>query len=286
MSSLSTPRRYRGPARPGHLSVWKHVGVYVILAVLVVADYLLLQQSLLMLNRSASAAGSIGFQLYLVTAGFSVMMIVLPHVAAIAARRVSDGIYRGSWKWLLAVIALVWVAILVLVTTMRISASATSDAPTATEAALGAAAPAPAGGVDLLAPESLMALMTAFFLTATGIASFFVTYFTSRPLLAAVEQAERVVYRARQERDDAAVAVRAAEADVAEAEALDDVDAQRLEIAHGIVVERFALLRSEIATRLAEHEQDPRQTSHLLRELNSRRDRLAVLPRPDMEDAG
>ncbi|WP_375387397.1 hypothetical protein [uncultured Amnibacterium sp.] len=258
------------------MSTWKHVGVYAILLVLVTADYVLLHQSLVMLNRTASAAGSISGELYLVTAGFSVMMILLPHIAAIVGRRIADGILYRGWSRFLVVIGVVWVAVLVLVTAMRIAANV--DFPTAAQLATGISS---AGGVDLLAPSSLMAYMTAFFLTATGLASFFITWFTSRPLLVAVERAEKAERAALQQRDASAVAVHEAESDLESAKEMDQRDAERLLLAKKVVDERMTRLRADIFAVIAEAESDPSITSHLMRELNARRDPLTVLPLAD-----
>jgi hypothetical protein len=270
--TITAPRQapVRAVTRPGHLSKAAHVGVYVVLFILVAVDYILLHQSLVLLNSAMSTNGAVGPMMYVITAGFSMMMITLPHVAAKVSRRVSDWLLPPIWRWFVLFIGAIWLGILVLVTTMRMVAQDAAGGDSALEGLEGVAPTVEATGIDLLHPESLMALLTAFFLTATGIASYYVTWLTTRPLLHAVEQAEERELAMRSARDEAAARVELAIGTLESAQKADAMDLERLDAAKAIVTERLSQLRSDVATILAEHEADPQATSRLLRELNAR----------------
>ncbi len=270
MTIASQAAPLRSVARPGHLSIGAHVGAYVVLLILVAVDYVLLHQSLVLLNSAMSTSAPVGPTMYLITAGFSVMMITLPHVAAKVGRRVSDWLLPPIWRWFVVFIVAIWAGILVLVTTMRMVAHDAATGSSALSGLEGAGSTAEQVGIDLLHPESLMAILTAFFLTATGVASFYVTWLTTRPLLYAVEQAEKRELMMRNLRDQAKAKLELANGTLESAHKADALDAERLGKAKAIVTERLSQLRSDVATILAEHEGDPQATSRLLRELNAR----------------
>lgn len=259
--------------RPGHLSARSHVLTYVALAILIGVDYLLLSQSLLLLNSAMSTSGPIGVQIYVITVGFSTMMIALPHLAAILVRRLGDGLIGRRWLAAPWAIAGLWLVILVLVTMMRIVSSLHEQTGFVFEGLSAVESPAPA--FDPLAPDSLMALLTALFLTATGLISFFVAWLTYRPLVTAVERAEAIVATARDERDRANAELVLATETIETAADNDERDEQRLELAKTTVSERLRQLRSQIATTIAEHDGDPEATSHMIRELEALRETRA-----------
>lgn len=254
---------WNAPARPGRLDHRTHLGIIVLLVILITVDYVLLSQSLILLNSSLSEEGSVALQMYFVAVGFSVMVVALPHIAAILIRRISDGLLHRAWLGLVAGVVIFWVAILVLVTTMRITAAARAE-EASTPAALFGGGASESNGLDPLHPEVLMAVLTAFFLTITGVISFVTAWLSYRPLLTAVERGEKRVATARAELDASVDAEVVATGVLAAARELDARDSERLVAARSIVTERLTQLRSEIAVLIATHDGSPESTSRML----------------------
>lgn len=263
---------WNSPARPGRLSHRTHTGILLLLLVLIAVDYVLLSQSLILLNSSLSEERSVTTEMYFVALGFSAMVVALPHVAAILLRRITDGLAHRTWLVAVGGAVVFWVAILVLVTTMRITAAARAEQAATAEGLFGGATQSP--GLDPLHPEVLMAVLTAFFLTITGVISFVTAWMSYRPLLTAVERGDSAVQSARARLDASVDAQVIAEGVLESARELEPRDHDRLLAARSIVTERLAQLRSEIATLIAMNDGSPESTSRMLTalgELSSRR---------------
>src|SRR4051794_28871390 len=114
------PPRIR--TRVGRISPVAHVFVYVLLLGMITVDYILLSQALTLLLRNDSQYGSIGLQMYVITAGISLAVVSLPHVVAILMRRIQAGVMSRRWSIAVIVLALIWTALLAAITIARIKA--------------------------------------------------------------------------------------------------------------------------------------------------------------------
>jgi hypothetical protein len=258
MSARRTPRL-------GHTPLGSKIATYAVLLVLVGVDYLLLSQSLILLNAASSETASVGVQMYIITLGFTAMMVAIPHTSAVIARRVTDGLFHRRWLLLIGAMLLIWVSVLALVTVMRIRAGAAAAQSSALEGLGGLEPSTPEP--DPFGPETLMALLTVFFVTSTGVLSWYAAYHASRPLLAALERAEAQVQQRREAEDAAQATVTQAEGDLATAEEEDPRDAVRLSMAKSMTTERLTQLRSQVATLIAENDGSPESTSEMIRNL-------------------
>jgi hypothetical protein len=252
-------------SRPGHIGTLVHVGVYVLLAALVVVDYVVLSQALLSLNQAESAHGPITTQMYVITAGVSVGMVLVPHLAAWIARRVHDGIFarRG---WLPAVFALlgVSVAVISLITYMRIASAAGVGADSGLGLQGETTAPP---SIDPAGPGALMAYLMALLLVISSATSFVIMWATYRPLRTEAERARREVEHALSGRDEAADTLAVARGTRESLDTEKARDEARWHAARGVVRENLEQLRMTVAATIVEAEGDPERTTQMLRNL-------------------
>jgi hypothetical protein len=260
-------------ARPqlGHISRPAHVLAYVLLLSMITVDYILLSQALTLLLRNDSQYGSIGAQMYVITLGISLAVVVLPHLIAIVMRRIQGGLMSRRWSIAALVLAVVWCALLAAITLARIKAGIDSQNASGLTGLVGAGSTAPAAGFSWTAPDTIMAFLMLGLLATSGAVSFLIAWLTSRPLLGASEKADAQVDELRLQRDRLlAEAVSAREATL-QAERLDQEDAARYTGARIIFAARVDAVRAQLATRLAQKARDPESTSQIIRELRARR---------------
>jgi len=261
----------------GRLSHRVHIVVYLILAVLVAVDYVLLSQALILLNSAQSATGSMGPQTYVLTVGLSLMMILLPHAAGYLVRLVADGARSRLWLRAVWVLVGLWAVILAVVTIVRITSTHAAGAASTTSGLLGATSQADAGP-SLFSPETLMSILTVLALAVTGVISFLLTWYTFRPLRTSSERVEAAALVARTARDAAKSALEIARGTVETASKEDERDRTKLALAQDAVTARLGQLRSDVAEIIVENDGDPQATSQMIRALREQRALAGVKP--------
>jgi hypothetical protein len=274
---VTKPRRVRPTV--GHLSPLAHVLVYVLLLAMLAVDYILLAQALTLLLRNDSQYGSIGLQMYVITLGISLAVVSLPHVAAVLLRRVQARVMHRGWIPVAVGLLLLWAALLAAITIARIKAGIDASAAGGLTGLVGGST-STTPTFSWSAPDTIMAFLMLGVLATSGTISFVVAWLTTRPLLVAAEKAHAQVARLRTQRDRLlAEAVKAEEA-AHHAATLDAQDAVRYAGAYTTFHARLDVIRSRIATLLAQRARDPESTSQIIRELRARRVVEASGPMP------
>jgi hypothetical protein len=265
---MRPPRR--GP-RLGRFSTVTHVLVYVLLVGMIAVDYYLLSQTLTLLLRNDSQYGSIGTMMYIITAGISTAVVTIPHLVAVLVKRIESGI--TSRGWLVGVIALtvLWAAILVTVTLARIKAGLDTANAGGLSGLVGAQS-APAVGFSWSAPDTIMAFLMLGVLFTSGALSFVTAWLATRPLVTAVERGWHRVARQRRYRDQLIAERLKAEKVVMQHTAEDAADRARYVMAQTALRSELEQVRAQLATRLAQRQGDPQETSQIIHELQLRRD--------------
>lgn len=264
------------PARPGVLSLGAHVIVYVLIGILAGVDYVLLSQSLLLLNRSNSEGGSIAGEMNFVAFAFAIMMVLLSHVAGTLEKRVQLKVAHGRVRRAVYGLVAVWLGVVIFVTLLRIVAGA-DESPSGTGLISSLAtdgadtAISESAGFDPSSPNTMMAILTAFFLATTGSISAILAWYTHRPVLAAIVTAERRSEKFRTERDAASEEIILADGTLENAPALDSLDSERHKQAKGRVSAQAGHLRADIATIIVQSQGDPAATSQMIRALSDHR---------------
>ncbi|GAB3795410.1 hypothetical protein GCM10028798_04100 [Humibacter antri] len=266
---LKPPRS--GP-RLGRLSPFAHVMVYVLLLGMMAVDYYLLSQTLTLLLRGDSQYGSIGAIMYIITAGISAAIVTIPHLIAVLIRRIESGITTRGWVAVVVGLGVLWAAILVTVTLSRIKAGIDAQTAGGLSGLVGAGNATPTSGFSWTAPDTIMAFLMLGVLATSGALSFVTAWLTTRPLVTAVERGWHRVARLRRYRDRLlAEQLKAAEA-VTQQAAQDAADRRRYELAQDTLRSQLEQVRAQLATRLAQRQRDPQETSQIIHELKLRRE--------------
>ena len=267
---VMTPPR-SGP-RLGRLAPGIHVLVYLLLLGMIGVDYYLLSQTLTLLLRNDSQYGSIGALMYIITAGISAAIVTLPHLAAVLIRRIESGITSRGWALIVTGIAVLWVGILVVVTLARIKAGMDAASAGGLSGLVGAAPTTTTPTFSWTAPDTIMAFLMLGVLLTSGCLSFVAAWLTTRPLVTAVERGWRRVARLRRYRDRLFAEQLKANETIAQQAQQDPADRRRYEYAQVVLQAQLEQLRAQLATRLAERQQDPQGTSQIIHELQLRRE--------------